>query len=320
MQKQFPQFTFPNQTDFYRGKVRDVYTFGDKMVAVATDRISAFDVVLPRAIPGKGQILNEIAAHFLEATRDIIPNWLVKCPLPNVSFGIKCEAIQFEMIVREYLCGSLWRSYKEGERTFWDVTLPDGLKEWQQLPVLLYTPTTKAEAGHDENITSAELIKQGIVTEHEWAQICEYSRKLFLRGQSMAHKKGLILVDTKYEFGRKDGQIYLIDEVHTPDSSRYIYKHGYEGRLAAGMQQKQLSKEFVREWLMENGFGGKEGQEVPEMSDSLVASISARYAELYEAMLGKPFVLHPMPEDFEECKKTLMQAIVPLVTDSMVSV
>ena len=284
------QFNFPNQTNFYKGKVRDVYSFENLLVMVASDRISAFDVVLPRAIPYKGQVLNQIAAHFLNATKDVVPNWLVAVPDPNVSVGLKCETYPVEMVVRGYLAGHAWRTYKAGGRLLCGVTLPEGLKENDKLPQPIITPTTKAHEGHDEDISREEILKQGLVAEDEYIELEKYTLALFASGTEMAAQQGLILVDTKYEFGKINGQITLIDEIHTPDSSRYFYAEGYAERQAAGEPQKQLSKEFVREWLIANGFQGKDGQEVPEMSDEWVIQISERYIELFEKVTGMSFV------------------------------
>ncbi len=283
-------FNFEGQTAFYRGKVRDVYDFGDKVVMVASDRISAFDVVLPRPIPFKGQVLNQIAAKFLTATKDIVPNWLLAAPDPNVSIGVRCETFPVEMVVRGYLVGHAWRTYKSGLRTLCGVTLPEGLKENDKFPTPIITPTTKAHEGHDEDISREDIIAKGLVSEEKYIQLEKYALALFERGTEMAAERGLILVDTKYEFGEKDGVIYLIDEVHTPDSSRYFFIEGYEENLAANLPQKQLSKEFVREWLIANNFQGKEGQTVPEMTDEKVLEISNRYIELYENVSGEKFV------------------------------
>jgi len=285
-------FTFPAQTSVYKGKVRDVYTINNEyMVMVVSDRISAFDVVLPKGIPFKGQVLNQIAAKFLDATSDIVPNWKIATPDPMVTVGIKCETFPVEMIVRGYLCGSAWRDYKAGDRMLCGIELPEGMVENQKFPEPLVTPTTKAELGeHDANISKEEIIAQGLVSKEEYEQLEKYAIAIFKRGTEIAAQRGLILVDTKYEFGKKDGQIYLIDEVHTPDSSRYFYAEGYQERFEKGEPQKQLSKEFVREWLMENGFMGKEGQQVPEMTDEFVTSVSDRYIELYENIVGEPFV------------------------------
>lgn len=283
-------FHFDNQTDFYRGKVRDVYYFNDQMAVVATDRISAFDVILPRAIPCKGQVLNQIAALFLQKTTDILPNWLLSVPDPNVSIGLRCEPFAVEMVVRGYLAGHAWREYRAGKRTVCGVSLPDGLRESDPLPQPIITPTTKAKEGHDEDIARAEIIAQGIVSETDYAQLEKYALALFARGTELAAQRGLILVDTKYEFGKRAGRIYLIDEVHTPDSSRYFYADGYQERQENAQPQRQLSKEFVREWLIENGFQGKEGQQIPAMNDDWVRTITNRYVELYEKMTGSPFV------------------------------
>lgn len=283
-------FNFPNQTGFYKGKVRDVYSFDNLLVMVASDRISAFDVVLPRAIPYKGQVLNQIAEHFLNATREVVPNWLIATPDPNVSVGLKCETFPVEMVVRGYLAGHAWRTYKSGLRVLCGVNLPEGLKENDKLPNPIITPTTKAHEGHDEDITREEILLQGLVSEEEYNQLEKYTLALFAKGTEMAAQQGLILVDTKYEFGKKDGQITLIDEIHTPDSSRYFYSEGYSERQANGESQKQLSKEFVREWLIANGFQGKEGQSVPEMSDEWINQISERYIELFEKVSGKKFI------------------------------
>ena len=285
-------FSFPGQTNVYHGKVRDVYFIGDNLLCmIATDRISAFDVILPEGIPYKGQILNQIAAKFLNATRDIVPNWLLATPDPMVSIGYRCEGYPVEMIVRGYLCGSAWRAYKSGVREICGVRLPEGMRENQKFPTPIITPTTKAEIGtHDEDISREEIIARRLVPADEYKQIEQYALALFNRGQEIAAQHGLILVDTKYEFGRHNGQVMLMDEVHTPDSSRYFYAEGYAERFAAGEPQRQLSKEFVREWLMENGFQGKEGQKVPEMTPAIVQSITDRYVELYEGITGDKFV------------------------------
>ena len=283
-------FNFPGQQDFYRGKVRDVYFFEDQLIMIASDRISAFDVVLPRAIPFKGQVLNQIAAKFLERTSDIVPNWLTASPDPNASAGLKCEAYPVEMVIRGYLAGHAWREYRDGKRTLCGVPMPEGLKENDKFPEPIITPTTKAKEGHDEDISREEILAQGLVNEAEYKQLEDYTRALFQRGTDIAAEQGLILVDTKYEFGMYEGKIYLIDEVHTPDSSRYFYAEGYQERQDQGEKQKQLSKEFVRQWLIENGFQGKEGQQVPEMTDAVVNSISERYIELFENVTGDSFV------------------------------
>ena len=284
-------FHFDGQKSIYHGKVRDVYNINDDlMVMVATDRISAFDVVLPKGIPFKGQVLNQIAAKFLDATSDICPNWKLATPDPMVTVGLKCEGFRVEMIIRSILTGSAWRSYNEGCRELCGVKLPDGMKENQYFPEPIVTPTTKADEGHDMNISKEEIISQGIVSKEDYEVMEDYTKKLFKRGQEIAKKQGLILVDTKYEFGKYDGKVYLIDEIHTPDSSRYFYAEGYQERFEKGEPQKQLSKEFVREWLMENGFQGKDGQKVPEMTPAIVQSISDRYIELFENITGEKFV------------------------------
>lgn len=284
-------FKFPGQTAFYKGKVRDVYTIEDKlMVMVVSDRISAFDVVLPRPIPYKGQVLNQVAAIMLEATKDIVPNWVKASPLPNVTVGLKCETFPVEMVVRGNLTGHAWRTYKTGERKLCGVTMPDGMKENDFFPAPIITPTTKAHEGHDEDISREEIIAQGLVSKEDYEQLEKYTLALFQRGKEMAAERGLILVDTKYEFGKIGDTIYVIDEIHTPDSSRYFYAEGYEENQQAGRQQKQLSKEFVREWLMENGFQGKDGQQVPEMTDEFINSVSERYIELFENITGRQFV------------------------------
>lgn len=285
-------FHFSGQKGVYHGKVRDVYNIDDELlVMVATDRISAFDVILPKGIPFKGQMLNQIAAKFLDATTDICPNWKVATPDPMVTVGVMCKGFPVEMIVRGYLCGSAWRAYKSGVREICGVKLPEGMKENQKFPEPIITPTTKAEIGeHDADISKEEILAKGLATPEEYALLEKYTMELFNRGTQMAAERGLILVDTKYEFGKHDGKIYLMDEIHTPDSSRYFYSEGYEERFAKGEPQKQLSKEFVREWLMDNGFQGKPGQQVPEMTDAIVASISDRYIELYEHIVGEKFV------------------------------
>lgn len=288
-------FNFPGQKGVYHGKVRDVYSVGeDKLVMVATDRISAFDVILPKGIPFKGQVLNQIAAKFLDATQDICPNWKLATPDPVVTVGIRCQGFPVEMIVRGYLCGSAWRAYKSGVREICGVKLPDGMRENQKFPTPIITPTTKAEIGtHDEDISKEEILKQGLVSPEDYAIVEKYTLALFQRGTEIAAKRGLILVDTKYEFGKADGKVILMDEIHTPDSSRYFYADGYQERFDKGEAQKQLSKEFVREWLMDNGFQGQKGQQVPEMTDEIVKSISDRYIELYENIVGEKFVREP---------------------------
>ena len=283
-------FRFPGQTAEYHGKVRDVYTIdNDLLVMVATDRISAFDVILPKGIPFKGQVLNQIAAYFLQSTADLVPNWLLDTPDPMVSAGYRCEGFPVEMIIRGYLTGSAWREYAAGARELCGVKLPDGMRENERFPEPIITPTTKAAEGHDENISREEIIAQGLVSEADYAKMEEYTRALFRRGSEMTAEKGLILVDTKYEFGRRDGKVILIDEIHTPDSSRYFYADGYEERFEKGEPQRQLSKEFVRQWLIENGFMGKEGQQVPEMTDEFCRQVSERYIELYEHITGHKF-------------------------------
>ena len=283
-------FSFPGQRGKYTGKVRDVYDIDDKyLVMVVSDRISAFDVVLPKGIPFKGQVLNRIAAKFLDATADILPNWKVAVPDPMVTVGLKCAPFKVEMVIRGYLSGHAWREYKAGKRMICGVPMPDGMVENQKFPEPIITPTTKAAEGHDEDISKEEIIAQGIVSREDYEQLEAYTRAIFQRGTEIAAKMGLILVDTKYEFGKRDGKIILMDEIHTPDSSRYFYADGYAERLAAGEHQKQLSKEFVREWLMANGFQGQEGQQVPEMTPEVVAGITDRYIELYENITGEKF-------------------------------
>ncbi|HPG11787.1 MAG TPA: phosphoribosylaminoimidazolesuccinocarboxamide synthase [Chitinophagaceae bacterium] len=285
------EFSFPEQTGFYKGKVRDVYTIADHyLVMVASDRISAFDVILPRPIPFKGQVLNQIAAYMLEATKEICPNWLLSVPAPNVAIGKKCDPFKIEMVVRGNLTGHAWRTYASGKRELCGVPLPEGLKENDLFPEPIITPSTKAAEGHDEDISAAEIVKQGLATKEEWEKLCDYTLQLFKKGKEIAAKRDLILVDTKYEFGKLDGDIVLMDEIHTPDSSRYFYADGFEERQKKGERQKQLSKEFVREWLIENNFMGKEGQTVPEMSDEWVNTISQRYIELYEKVIGEKFI------------------------------
>ena len=290
-------FNFPGQKSVYHGKVRDVYNINDDlMVMIATDRISAFDVILPKGIPFKGQMLNQIAAKFLDATADIVPNWKLATPDPMVTVGLKCEGFKVEMIIRGYLTGSAWRDYQAGCREICGVKIPDGMRENERFPEPIITPTTKADAGHDENISREEIIAQGIVSKEDYETMERYTRALFQRGSEIAAEKGLILVDTKYEFGKRDGKVILIDEIHTPDSSRYFYAEGYQERFEKGEPQKQLSKEFVRQWLIENNFMGKPGQVVPEMTDEYCDSVSARYQELYEHITGEDFV-KPAEED-----------------------
>ena len=283
-------FNFPGQVGFYKGKVRDVYIFEKELVVVASDRISAFDVVLPEPIPFKGQVLNQIAAGFLKATSDIVPNWVTATPDPNVTIGHRCEPFKVEMVIRGYLAGHAAREYNAGKRVLCGIALPDGLKENDKLPEPIITPTTKAYEGHDEDISREDILAKGIVSESDYVILEKYTRALFQRGQEMAQEKGLILVDTKYEFGKFGDDILLIDEIHTPDSSRYFYAEGYQENQAQGIAQKQLSKEFVRQWLIANGFQGKEGQSVPEMTDEIVESISDRYIELFEKITGQKFV------------------------------
>jgi phosphoribosylaminoimidazole-succinocarboxamide synthase len=299
---------FPQQTNFYRGKVRDVYTIADKwLVMIASDRISAFDVILPRPIPFKGQVLNQIAAYMLKATSDLCPNWLLDVPAPNVAIGLKCEPFRVEMVVRGNLTGHAWRTYQSGKRELCGVPLPEGMKENDYFPAPIITPSTKAVVGHDEDISRSEIIRRGIVGEGDYAILERYTLALFQRGKEIAAKRGLILVDTKYEFGKIGDNIYLMDEIHTPDSSRYFYAEGFDQRQAGGERQLQLSKEFVREWLIANNFMGKEGQTVPEMKDDWVKTISARYIELYEKVIGEPF--RPQPLTDEETYQRVIYAI-----------
>ena len=294
-------FNFEGQKSHYVGKVRDVYNINNELLAmVVSDRISAFDVVLPKGIPFKGEILNKIAAKFLDATSDILPNWKIAVPDGMVTVGKLCEPFKVEMVVRGYLAGSAWREYKAGMRTLCGVTLPEGMKENDKFPTPIITPTTKADEGHDENISREEIIASGLVSKEDYEQLEKYTLALFERGTQIAAQRGLILVDTKYEFGKYNGEITLIDEIHTPDSSRYFYAEGYEERQAKGEKQKQLSKEFVREWLMENGFQGKEGQKVPEMTDEIINQISQRYMELYEQIIGEKFIANQSEEDLEK--------------------
>jgi len=284
------EYRLPGQTKFYKGKVRDVYTVGESLVMVVTDRISAFDVVLPRAIPYKGQVLNQVAARMMKATEDIVSNWILSVPDPNVTIGRKCDPFKVEMVIRGYLTGHAWREYKAGKRILCGVPLPDGMRENEKFPEPIITPTTKASEGHDLDISREEILRQGIVSEADYVLLEKYTRNVYRRGTEMAALRGLILVDTKYEFGKSGNEILLIDEIHTPDSSRYFYEAGYEDRLSRGEQQKQLSKEFVRQWLIENNFQGLEGQQVPEMSDAWVQGISERYIELYETLTGEKFL------------------------------
>jgi len=299
---------FPNQTKFYSGKVRDVYTISDKwLVMIASNRLSAFDVILPEPIPYKGQVLNQIAAYMLKATKDICPNWLIASPVPNVSIGKICIPFKLEIVVRGNLVGHAWRTYQSGARTLCGISLPEGMKENQYFPNPIITPSTKASVGHDEDISKEEIIAQGLATTAEWAQLEKYALELFARGKEIAEKRGLILVDTKYEFGKIGDTIYLMDEIHTPDSSRYFYADGFEERQARGEKQKQLSKEFVREWLIANHFMGKEGQQVPFMSQEWVKTISERYIELFEHITGQPFI--PSLHTNEDVIKSVSDAI-----------
>ncbi|HLO80223.1 MAG TPA: phosphoribosylaminoimidazolesuccinocarboxamide synthase [Chitinophagaceae bacterium] len=295
-------FRFPDQTSYYKGKVRDVYSIGENtLVMIASDRISAFDVILPRPIPFKGQVLNQIAAYMLNATRDICPNWLLDSPAPNVSIGRRCQPFKIEMVVRGNLVGHAWRTYQH-TRHLCGATMPDGLKENDFFPVPLITPSTKADAGHDEDISPDEILERGLASKTEWDQLCAYALALFSKGKEIAASRGLILADTKYEFGKIGDQIYLMDEVHTPDSSRYFYLDGFEERQKTGERQKQLSKEFVREWLIANNFMGKEGQEVPLMSDEWVDTISKRYIDLYELLIGEKFKPEPLTDQETEAR------------------
>ena len=299
-------FNFPGQTHVYHGKVRDVYSIGENLlVMIATDRISAFDVILPKGIPYKGQVLNQIASQFLDATSDILPNWKLASPDPMVTVGLRCEPFKVEMVIRGYLTGSAWREYKAGARTLCGIALPEGMRENEKFSEPIITPTTKAEEGHDENISKAEIIAQGLASREDYEQLEQYTQALFRRGTEIAAQKGLILVDTKYEFGKKEGKIYLIDEIHTPDSSRYFYADAYRERFEKGQEQKQLSKEFVRQWLMENGFQGKTGQPVPEMTTAYCESVSERYIELYEKITGEKFIKSDLNNISERIKKNI---------------
>jgi phosphoribosylaminoimidazole-succinocarboxamide synthase len=305
-------FKFPQQTAFYKGKVRDVYTISDNiLVMVASNRISAFDVILPRLIPFKGQVLTQIAAYMLHATKDICPNWLTTTPAPNVSIGKKCDAFKIEMVVRGNLTGHAWRTYSAGKKILCGVTMPDGMKENDFFPTPIITPSTKAAQGHDEDISAEQIIREGLATAEEWKVLCDYALQLFERGKAIAAKQGLILVDTKYEFGKIGDEIILMDEIHTPDSSRYFYADGFEERQQKGERQKQLSKEFVREWLIENNFMGKEGQVVPAMSDEWISVISKRYIELYEKVIGEKFV--PVELSDEEAENIIVGELSKLV-------
>ena len=302
-------FNFPNQTNVYHGKVRDVYSIGDKLVVIATDRISAFDHILPKPIPHKGAVLNQIAKHFLDATRDIVPNWLLDVPHPNVSIGKKCEPVRIEMVIRGYLAGHAAREYKAGKRILCGVILPEGLKENDKFPVNIITPSTKAVEGHDEDISREDILKRNIVSEEVYVQMEKYTHAIFERGQKLANERGLILVDTKYEFGISDGRVMLIDEIHTPDSSRYFYLEGYEQRQSKGEPQKQLSKEFVREWLMANNFQGKDGQVMPFMPDEFVNVITERYIELFEIITGNKFVRNNSEDILKEIEHVVLKSL-----------
>ena len=304
-------FNFPGQTGVYHGKVRDVYSVdgNNLLVMVATDRISAFDVILPKGIPFKGQVLNQIATYFLEATADLVPNWRLATPDPMVTVGYRCEGFPVEMIIRGYLTGSAWREYAAGARELCGVKLPDGMRENERFPEPIITPTTKAAEGHDENISREEIIAQGLVSEEDYKQMEEYTRALFARGTEMAREKGLILVDTKYEFGKRDGKVILIDEIHTPDSSRYFYAEGYEERFEKGLPQRQLSKEFVRQWLIDHGFMGKEGQTVPEMTPEFCNEVSERYIELYEHITGRKFEKAPEEHLAERIESNVLSCL-----------
>ena len=302
------EFNFPEQTDLYKGKVRDVYTINDnKLIMIATDRISAFDCVLPKGIPYKGQVLNQIASAFLKATSDIVPNWLETTPDPSVSAGKRCDPFKVEMVIRGYLTGHAWREYRDGKRSICGIPMPEGMKENDKFPKPLITPTTKASVGHDEDISREDILAQGIVMEEDYIQLENYTKALFERGTKMASERGLILVDTKYEFGKdKNGVITLIDEIHTPDSSRYFYKGGYQEKQDKGEKQKQLSKEFVRQWLIENGFQGKEDQEIPFMSEEFVNSVSKRYIELYEHITGEEFVKQEVEDVLQRVENNIL--------------
>ena len=309
-------FIFPGQNSFYKGKVRDVYAVGNLLIMVVTDRISAFDVVLPRAIPYKGQVLNQIASMMLDATEDIVPNWLMVVPDPNVSIGIQCIPFKVEMVIRGYLTGHAWREYSSGKRILCGIHLPDGMKENQRFPEPIITPTTKAGEGHDQDISREEIIFQNIVSESDYQKLEDYTRKLYKRGCELAAKQGLLLVDTKYEFGKSIDRIILIDEIHTPDSSRYFYVEDYEKNLREGKPQKQLSKEFVRQWLIENGFQGKEGQSIPVMSDEWVEQISLRYIELFEKLSGKQFIRADIKNINERVQKNILSSLEKLTTNA----
>jgi len=301
-------FNFPNQKDIYNGKVRDVYNINDEFLTmIVTDRISAFDVVLPKGIPFKGQVLNQLAKMFLKSTEDIVPNWMISSPDPNVTIGHFCKPFKIEMVIRGYLTGHAWRTYKSGKREICGVEMPDGMVEHQKFPSPIITPSTKADFGHDEDISREDILIKGIVKEKDYLKLEEFTRAIFKRGSEMADERGLILVDTKYEFGKKDGKIFLIDEIHTPDSSRYFYKDGYRQRQENGEPQKQLSKEFVREWLMENGFQGKDGQKIPEMNKEFVESVSNRYIELFEKVSGTKFEKPDFKNPIERIEKNILE-------------
>ena len=301
-------FNFPNQKDVYNGKVRDVYNINDEFLTmIVTDRISAFDVVLPKGIPFKGQVLNQLAKMFLKSTEDIVPNWMISSPDPNVTIGHFCKPFKIEMVIRGYLTGHAWRTYKSGKREICGVEMPDGMVEHQKFPTPIITPSTKADFGHDEDISREDILRKGIVKEKDYLKLEEFTRAIFKRGSEMADERGLILVDTKYEFGKKDGEIFLIDEIHTPDSSRYFYKDGYLQRQENGEPQKQLSKEFVREWLMENGFQGKDGQKIPEMNKEFVESVSNRYIELFEKVSGTKFEKPDFKNPIERIEKNVLE-------------
>ena len=303
-------FNFPGQVDVYHGKVRDVYNINnDLLVMVVTDRISAFDVVLPKGIPFKGQVLNQLAEQFLTATEDIVPNWRISSPDPNVTIGHHCTPFKVEMVIRGYLTGHAWRTYNSGARTLCGVSLPDGMKEHQKFNEPIITPSTKADEGHDEDISKEEIINQGIVTLEEYEQLEKFTRAIYQRGTELAAERGLILVDTKYEFGKKEGQIYLIDEIHTPDSSRYFYANEYKHRFDHDLPQKQLSKEFVREWLMENGFQGKENQQIPEMTTEFINSVTERYIELFEKVSGKKFFKNEHQNPLERIRENVVNIL-----------
>jgi len=307
-------FNFLGQTKYYKGKVREVYTINEELlVMIVSDRISAFDVVLPKAIPYKGQVLNQIAAKFLKATEDIVQNWVIDVPDPSVTIGKMCEPFKVEMVIRGYLSGHAWREYKEGKRMLCGVAMPEGMKENDKFPEPIITPTTKASVGHDKDISREEILAQGIVSEEDYLKLEDYTRKIFQRGSGIAAEKGLILVDTKYEFGKVGDDIYLIDEIHTPDSSRYFYSEGYQERQNRGEAQKQLSKEFVRQWLIENGFQGKEGQQIPDMSEEFVNQVSDRYIDLYEMITGDNFIKSDVSDVIKRVEKNINKAITELV-------